>query len=109
MENVNEIAKYLAKSISDCQILDLADLESKITAALIIASPPETRKTREVRKLQNKLGTSNADQKSKNIMYNLQVSYWKKKACENLAEWQKRECYDELDKILIENGCEVKR
>lgn len=106
MENVNDIAKYLARDLMEMngRIINRAELESKIKAALIIAAPPETKKSKEVWNLQNKLASVKAELKSKNVMYGLQVNFWKDKVKGLISKEELSEDFKKLDKILMDYG-----
>jgi len=108
MEGIKEIAKYLAKEISKEDYLDINALESKITAALVIAAPPESKRSKEIAKLQTKLGEYKRVKSYVLRQKDLEVKFWKEKARSMMDEWQIKESYEQLDEILKENGYEVK-
>lgn len=100
MEEIKKIASYLAKEISKEDYLDINALESKIYAALVVAAPPESNKSKEIAKLQNKLGDYKKVKANVLRRKDEEVKFWKRKARSFMDEWQIKESYEELDEIL---------
>lgn len=109
MEEVKKVAKYLASEISKSDYFDINSLESKIYAALVVIAPPESKRSKEIGKLQSKIGEIKSNKAFALRKKDEELKFWKSKARKMMDDWQIQESYNELDEILIANGYEVKR
>ena len=108
MTDESGLAKCLAEVVSNCGMLDIASLEAKIKAALIVMSPPEGNNGREISKLQKHINDVKSRGKDTNSRLNEEIKFWKNKARDRMDDWQIKESYDELNEILEKNGYKVK-
>jgi hypothetical protein len=104
MDDLKVVSKYLASEVSKANVMNLEEIEGKIYAALAIVTPIESKRSKDISKLQTKIFEIRSRKGNSLKKKDEEIKFWKDKARSYMDNWQVKQAYEELDKRLKKNG-----